>query len=120
MDITEVGQIRRFWIFHQMIGTDGPTSRRLSNVGARSDMTMDIKTDGAQGKMATDRVKVVPVYSAWGRIQGWAVNYRNTELAFRASRLDALNIGGKFARIAKLAPPGESLETYWCWAWSVR
>lgn len=70
--------------------------------------------------MATDRIKVVPVRSAWGRIQGWAVNYKSSELAFRTTRIDALNIGRKFARIAKLAPPGESLETYWKWFGAVR
>ena len=68
---------------------------------------------------STDRIKVLPVHSAWGRIQGWAVIYKNTELAFRGSRIDALNIGRKFARISELVPPGESLETYWG-GWAVR
>lgn len=40
----------------------------------------------------TDRIKVQPVYSAWGTIQGWAIKRANRELGFFTSRITALNV----------------------------
>lgn len=50
---------------------------------------------GGRGRMPN--LKVFPVRSAWGTIQGWSVGWRNFELAFRRCRLDALNIAHKLA-----------------------
>lgn len=46
----------------------------------------------------SDRIKVVPVHSAWGAIQGWAIIYRNRELEFFGSRVKALNFANWAAR----------------------
>lgn len=46
-----------------------------------------------------DRIKVRPIHSAWGRIQGWAVERNNTELFFSRNRINALNVGQRLAVI---------------------
>ncbi|WP_165611104.1 hypothetical protein [Mycolicibacterium conceptionense] len=51
----------------------------------------------------SDRIKVEPVHAANGRIQGWAVNRGNRELAFRTSQVAAMN----YARMASWTPEGD-------------
>lgn len=47
----------------------------------------------------SERIKVLPVRSAWGRIQGWAIIRGNRELGFYRNRVKALNFANEVAVI---------------------